>query len=161
VSSYARLAKRIQTELTDLERVQLRALDSWEHAKRAAAEQDVYLESVALNLHGLYSGLEKLFEHIARYVDHFVPTGDMWHRDVLQQMTEVREKVRPAVISQESWQFLDELRRFRHVVRNVYTFNLVPEKMQPLLAGLQDQWPQTRAELLAFADYVTALAKVS
>ena len=39
--------------------------------------------------------------------------------------------IRPAVIGPESASALDELRRFRHLVRNVYTFNLVPEKMTP------------------------------
>jgi hypothetical protein len=34
------------------------------------------------------------------------------------------ELVRPAVISKETRNTLDEYRGFRHIVRNVYSFNL-------------------------------------
>lgn len=56
---------------------------------------------------------------------------------------------------------LDEFRRFRHVVRNVYTFNLVPEKMEPLISSLSKLWPQVRAELMAFADFLEELAQAN
>lgn len=32
------------------------------------SDQDIYLDSVALNLHGFYSGLERLFELVARHL---------------------------------------------------------------------------------------------
>jgi len=70
------------------------------------------LESVALNLHGFYSGVERLFELIARRVDQNLPSGDMWHRDLLHQMTQDIRELRPAVISSERVSSLDELRRF-------------------------------------------------
>jgi len=44
----------------------------------------LYLDSAALNLHGFYSGLERLFELIARHVDGAIPSGETWHRDLLQ-----------------------------------------------------------------------------
>lgn len=56
---------------------------------------------------------------------------------------------------------LDEFRRFRHLVRNVYTFNLVPEKMENLVLTLPTLWLQLRAELLSIADYLRALADVA
>lgn len=65
--------------------------------------------------------------------------------------------VRPAVISRENADTIDEFRRFRHLVRNVYTINLVPQKMERLMERLSELWPQLRAELLAFADYLEAL----
>ena len=67
--------------------------------------------------------------------------------------------VRPAVINQNNALTLDEFRRFRHLVRNVYTMNLVPERMAGLMTALPDLWPTLRAELLAFADFLEALAQ--
>lgn len=151
------LAKRIRNEIPDLERATERALSSWARGRVTAVEQDVYLESVALNLHGFYSGLERLFELIARQVDHSLPDGDMWHRDLLLQMAS-EQSVRPAVMSQSMILVLDELRRFRHLVRNVYTFNLSPEKMKGLLDVLPGIWANLKTELLAFADFLDALA---
>jgi len=39
-------------------------------------------------------------------------------------------------------------------VRNVYTFNLVPEKVEPIVADLVKFWSQVQAEILAFADFL-------
>ena len=63
-------------------------------------------------------------------------------------------EARPAVISQNSAAIVDEFQRFRHLVRNMYTINLVPEKMEGLMDTLPEFWPTLRTELLAFADYL-------
>ena len=70
-------------------------------------EQDVYLDSVALNLHSFYSGLERLFE-IARHIDCSVPEGETWHRDLLDQMACEVADIRPAISDhQQSWGYED------------------------------------------------------
>jgi len=156
------LAERIRGEVSDLERLIQRVLQSWEGGQRSPDQQDVYLDSVALNLHGFYSWVERLFELIARHVDRDLDlaTGETWHQDLLQRMTKDIQE-RPALISGESASMLDELRRFRHLVRNIYTFNLVPEKMKPLVSSLPELWPRLRAELLAFADFLEDVAQAS
>jgi len=156
------LAERIRGQVPDLERLIQRVLQSWEGGQRSPDQQDVYLDSVALNLHGFYSWVERLFELIARHVDRDLDlaTGETWHQDLLQRMTKDIQE-RPALISGESASMLDELRRFRHLLRNIYTFNLVPEKMKPLVSSLPELWPRLRAELLAFADFLEDVAQAS
>ena len=158
---YGELAERIRGEVSDLARVIQRALHSWSRGQRLPDERDVYLESVALNLHSFYSVVERLFELIARHVDGALPTGEGWHHNLLQQMSKEIAERRPAVISPESASMLDEFRRFRHLVRNVYTFNLVPQKMEPLMAALPGLWEQVQAELSAFADFLEELAQAT
>jgi len=46
-------------------------------------------------------------------------------------------------------------------VRNVYTVNLVPDKMVGLVSALSELWPRLQAELLAFADFLDELARSS
>jgi len=46
-------------------------------------------------------------------------------------------------------------------VRNVYTVNLVPDKMVGLLSALSELWPRLQAELLAFADFLDELTRAS
>lgn len=159
--AYRELVDRIRGQITDLERVVQRVEGAWSRGKRLSEEREVYLDSVALNLHGFYSGLERLFELIARHVDRDLPGGDTWHRDLLRQMTQDMAEARPAVISSESASMLDELRRFRHLVRNVYTFSFAPEKMEPLVSTFPELWPQVRAELLAFADFLEELSRAN
>ena len=158
-SFYRELAERISGEAPELERVVQRASRAWLQAQRTP-EEFAYLDSVAWNLHSFYSGLERLFELIARHVDRALPTGETWHRDLLQQMAQDVIDVRPAVIEPDRVPALDEFRRFRHLVRNVYTMNLVPEKIAGLMAALPELWPGLRAELQAFADFLDELAQV-
>ena len=96
---FEELVERIRGESSDWDRLVQRVLSAWNRSKSTSKEQDVYLESVALNLHGFYSGLERLFELIARRVDQNLPSGDTWHRDLLNQMAQDVRELRPAVIS--------------------------------------------------------------
>lgn len=154
---FIELIERIQGELEDLNRVIDRSEKSWQKAQSSSSEQDVYLDSVALNLHSFYSGLERLFELIARHVDSTVPDGSTWHQDLLYQMSRDIPNIRPAVISHSSRQSLGEFRRFRHLVRNVYATNLVPDKITGLMSTLPVLWPILKAELTAFCNFLKAL----
>jgi hypothetical protein len=72
-----RLAERIRAELEELDRVVARVRHARDQQQRTG--DDLYLDSVALNLHGFYAGLERLFELIATRVDGHIcpkePTG--------------------------------------------------------------------------------------
>lgn len=81
------LAERIRGEADELDRIVRRTEDVWKRLYVDIEHQDIYLDSVALNLHGFYSGIEKLFEIIANNLDKILPTGKTWHRDLLQKMT--------------------------------------------------------------------------
>jgi len=91
--------------------------------------QNALINSIALNLHGVYTGIERIFEVIAKKIDQRFPTGDKWHRDLLEQMSVDIPKVRKAVITEETRLILDELRRFRHLVRSAYSCQLDEEKV--------------------------------
>jgi hypothetical protein len=150
------LGTRMRSELIELERVLERIEEGWQRSKSSA--DDFYLDGVALNLHGFYSGLERIFELIATVVDGSKPTGQNWHQLLLHQMTEEVAGVRPAVISQSAYDQLDEYRGFRHVVRNVYTFKFDPMKVEKLVQKAPASFSQIRAELLAFADFLVQRA---
>lgn len=147
-----RVANRIRDELEELTRVLDRAQEGMRRAQQTS--DDFYWDSVALNLHGLYAGLERLFEIIAATIDGNVPQSANWHQVLLEQMATEVPQVRPAVISDETQSVLDEYRGFRHVVRNVYTFRFDPVKVQRLVQRAPEAFSQTRAELLAFADFL-------
>jgi uncharacterized protein YutE (UPF0331/DUF86 family) len=91
--------------------------------------QNALINSIALNFHGVYTGIERIFEVIAKKIDQRFPTGDKWHRDLLEQMSVDIPRVRKAVITEETRLILDELRRFRHLVRSAYSCQLDEEKV--------------------------------
>jgi len=126
-----------------------RAKNGW--AKASSQNDDYYLDGVALNLHGFYSGLEKIFEKIAATIDGCVPTAANWHQELLAQMCMEIPDVRPAVISEDLRDMLEDYRGFRHVVRNVYTYHLSPEKMEKLIVKIDIVIKKLNDELLVFA----------
>jgi hypothetical protein len=93
------LASRIRHEMVELERILARMTEGWQRARRT--NDEYYLDGVALNLHGFYSGLERIFEQIAGMIDGSVPQGENWHQLLLQQMVQEEPGIRPAVISDE------------------------------------------------------------
>lgn len=156
---YGELSRRFQTEVEELDRIVKRTLRVWNQANLATIDQDVYLDSVALNLPGFYSGLERLFQLVAKHIDGHLPAGQNWHQVLLQAMGHEIVDIRPALIHIEQIDKLDEFRRFRHVVRNVYATNLIPERMSGLLEILPELWASLKAELLAFAGFLEQLAQ--
>ncbi len=146
------VANRIRSELIELEEVVRRVEEGWKRAERSG--DGYYLDGVALNLHGFYSGLERIFEVTALNVDGRKPEGENWHQELLRQMSTEILEMRPAVISETCSGALNEYRGFRHVVRNIYTYNFDSVKMRKLVEGAPGLFNQVRAELLAFADFL-------
>lgn len=150
---YLALISRIDEELTEINILVKKITTGWRMGKQSN-DETYYMDSVALNLHGFYSGIERIFELIAKEIDENVPEGNSWHQDLLIQMKTEIKKVRPAIISRDTYQKLDEYRGFRHVVRNVYTFNLSYKRIQPLVEDINEVYSQLKEELVNFSDFI-------
>lgn len=153
--TYLAVAGRIRRELQELAQVVERTSNIWQKASRT--NDDYYVDATALNLHGFYAGIERIFEIIADRVDRTKPAGANWHQELLHQMASEIPSVRPPVLGLPVRDRLDRYRGFRHVVRNVYTFNLDPEQVEVLVRQLQPTMEQVSKELLAFADLLEKL----
>lgn len=144
------LKERIDAELCNVERAAQRALGAWEEASHNTKQKDYYLDSVALNLHSFYNGLERIFSVIARQLDPVFPSGDHWHRDLMEQMSREVPESRPAVLSDEAIDVLSEFLAFRHVVRGIYAFELEEERLDSLVALLPEAMSGVKEELERF-----------
>jgi hypothetical protein len=155
MSDYAALASRVRIELQDVNHNVRRALEL--SAKARTSGDDGYWDGVALNLHGFYTGVEHIFEDIARTLEQSVPSGSGWHVDLLTQMSGEIEGIRPAVISQATRNALDEFRGLRHVVRNVYAFNLRSARLNELMLNLPACFDAVQGDLLEFAQFLESV----
>lgn len=90
---------------------------------------------------------------IAENLDETTPVGDNWHQELLRQMTVDIPKIRPAVMDGDLRSKLDDYRAFRHIVRNVYAHNFLPEKMKPLVDNLDDVYSKTEEKLKKFLHF--------
>jgi hypothetical protein len=89
-----------------------------------------------------YTCIETILFRIARaFENHLDP--NQWHKELLRKMRIDVPNIRKAVLSRNSYQLLDELRRFRHFKRYYYDFDydwnrldylrLIYEKLCPLI----------------------------
>jgi hypothetical protein len=153
---YRSVAARIRQELPELDRVARRASRAW--ASASADPEDLYVDATALNVHGFYAGLERIFTLVAERIDGSLPGGPNWHQDLLRQMTAEMPGVRAAVLSPDLFPTLDRYRGFRHVVRNVYAYVLDPRLVAVLIDDLPEASESVRVQLAAFADGLEAIA---
>jgi len=147
--------KQIRDELAQIDRIVSDVRSDWDGFLRKG--DDVYLKSVAYDLHGFYTGLERIFQSIADTIDDHLPSGENWHKDLLFQMGKEITNVRPAVLSEEAVALLEEYLRFRHRVRNIYSFNLIPERIKGLVERLPIIHGQVKLNLKDFAEFLENL----
>ncbi len=107
-------------------------------ASKRLDDNATWMESVvvAYTLHNAYSLMENYFLRVAKFFENEI--GDAsWHKDLLQRMTVRIEGTRPALLTPEEAEAIDELRGFRHLYRNLYERQIQPEKV----AALQARFP--------------------
>ncbi len=144
------LADRIAGELDEVQRITRHIQKDWQKYVRTA--DDGYLKATAFDLHSFYTGLGRFAETLGGRL----PVGEGWHKLLMNQMALEIQDIRPAVISEATLELLDEYLRFRHLVRNVYSFNLLPEKVQSLVEKLPIVLDQTTQEVSAFVNLFLA-----
>ena len=154
-SDYMALSGRVRQSLQDLVHVVDRSELMMKKARQSG--DDCYLDGTALNLHAFYTGIERILEDIARTVDNTVPRGPEWHRDLILQVAAEVSTVRPPVIGQATRFCLDEFRGFRHIVRNVYTFNLKSTRLKELTDKVRECYLDFEQDLIRFIAFLEQL----
>lgn len=129
---------RAQKELINKLLEEIRTVDASNEATT------VYL---AYLLHNLYCALEDLFLEIMRTFENRVEDPARYHREILKRMVIEVPKIRPKILSSESYQMLDELRGFRHIFRHSYSYSLTPEKIRNLKQSLLAAWDRIEKDI--------------
>ena len=115
--------------------------------REAAAEVD----SLAYQLHNLYSAFEQVFEEVARFFENRIDEV-RYHTDLIRRMQLEIRGIRPALLSEATASDLGELRRFRHLFRHAYATDLDPTKVVKLAAkvpGIRSAFDQDFERFLA------------
>lgn len=86
-----------------------------------------------------------------------MPSGPEWHRDLLFQMSGAITDVRPPVLGDETRACLDAYRGFRHVVRNVYTYNPDARRVRELAVELNDCLSRVAADVAMFTVFLDTM----
>lgn len=110
---------------------------------------------IAYHLHVIYGLFENLFIRIAANFGNHIEDSTQWHALLLKRMSLNVPDVRPAVICQETYLMLDELRRFRHLFRNAYVLKFNPDKLRLVVKDarhLEELYPTDMAAFQRFLD---------
>lgn len=116
----------IRDDLAEIDRHQQSLAKALEHTRQSSDEllKGFHTAGLAALVESIYTGSERVLNLIAREVDGApIPKSESWHRDLLARgRSSFGDRV--AVISPETAELLDHLRKFRHKVRNDYSLNL-------------------------------------
>lgn len=159
ISRYQVLSARIATELEQIRHAADRATAALRTNAAGEADRKFHVDSAALNLHAFYSGIEHLFEVIARELDGALPQGPAWHRELLRQMAMEIPGARPAVLRPTTQSALEEYLRFRHLVRNVYAWEFAPDKLAVLVDRLPAALHDLEVDLARFREFLNAASR--
>lgn len=148
----------IETELTRLERLAQGIKQVRSAIQREPEQAATFYESLALKLHNFYTGCERISQLIISELNGSIPSGYDWPKRLLERMSIERED-RPAVISPSTAQKLQEYLGFRHIVRNLYGFELDPERIDRLVANQEPIWKQFAQEVRSFINWLQNLSE--
>ena len=148
------LIRRISDERNKIEETIGKIAERLEKIKTAPAEYREEIETtITKNLVDCYRGMENIFRRVALDVDLRMPDGSRWHKELLTQMTEPQTERQP-VISQETFQVLEELLEFRHVFNNIYGEELVYEQTERNAKQVGELFNRLSKELNTFIAYL-------
>lgn len=100
------------------------------------------LTAIAAALHNADNGIEDVLLGIAKDVDGAAPTGDTSHQNLLDQMRAQIPGLRPAVLDDELYVSLMELKGFRHRVRHNHGFDHDAGRTEQNRALMQATFPK-------------------
>lgn len=160
MNGFARLKSEIKSELAEISRVVDKIpvlLARLEGGTDDEVAHSAMVDSVAANMHGFYTGAEKIFQMIAGETKEGVPSSPDWHARLLRAMASPIENVRPAVLREQTRGLLDEYLRFRHVFRYAYVFRLDAARLIELGRGVRPAFEALTADLEGFARFLDEL----
>ncbi|MGD1853199.1 MAG: hypothetical protein ACFB2W_03020 [Leptolyngbyaceae cyanobacterium] len=94
-------------------------------------ETPAQLDSVAYQIHNLCCSIEDLLKLIASAFENQIGTTGEWHRVLLLRLSQPVEGIRPAFLSEETFDLLNQLRSFRHMFRHAYGTDIQLRQLEP------------------------------
>jgi predicted nucleotidyltransferase len=100
--------------LAQLELIKRIAAQLEQRAAGLRSDDIIRLESVAYQIHNLYNAVEDLLKIVATYFENNITDTAQYYTALLKRMNQIIPKIRPALISEETFVILNGLRGFRH-----------------------------------------------
>lgn len=90
--------------------------------EKDAENRDSHIKAIALTLHSIYTGYEKILEVLIKGIDGDLPSSMDFHTALIKRASYEIPEVRPRIISEETLHAFNILRGYRHRLRRIYTY---------------------------------------
>lgn len=112
----------------------------------------------ALKAQQFYSAIEDLLKQIAKGFENHIEGLSSDHKGLLIRLNTKIPNIRPSLISDKSFRFLDHIRSFRHFIRHAYDCELEEKELVKIQEELRKEFPNLRADFNTFKAFVQELA---
>jgi len=153
------LISEIKDELRLLDELVTDIIETANKIPASRPRKRIYEESLALKLHNFYTGYERIFQKIADDLNGGVPRSWDWHKRLLKSMSLHIEHIRPPVISKDTAKLLEEYLAFRHIIRNIYGFEIDSERLKSLIEKVCLTHERLRKEISGFIRFLKELIR--
>ena len=112
----------------------------------------------AMRVQQFYTALEDLLKQIAKSFENHIDTMSNFHKELLSRMNTEIPKIRPAVLSHQSFLFLDKIRAFRRFVRHAYDCELDENELLLIQKKTEQELTHLESDLQNFRSYIQKLS---
>ena len=112
------------------------------------------IDSSGYWMHNLYCAFEDLFKQVSAFWENHLSADGDYHVNLLKRMLINIKGIRPSLLSTESYEYLNELRGFRHVFRHAYSYGLDDERVAYLIRKTISKKEMILADLSKFRDKI-------
>ncbi|MEX2445274.1 MAG: hypothetical protein WD492_16875 [Alkalispirochaeta sp.] len=153
---FERLIAELQSDVRDLRVVLGENSRAWERIEHGADDR---LDWAALGytIHNVYGVIENYCLRVAKFFENGLE-GSAWHKELLHRMTLEIGTLRPALLTEDTYLLIDELRSFRHLFRNLYARPLDPDRTRLVQAKVG---PAVKAFEDAHSAFVAKLEQIA
>ncbi|MDG2989753.1 hypothetical protein L3556_02205 [Candidatus Synechococcus calcipolaris G9] len=106
-----------------------------------------------------YTCIETLLLRISRLFENHLDS-EQWHKELLRKMHIEIPGIRKAVLSQETYELLDELRRFQHFKRYYYDFKYDWSRLDFLRNVYERVFPLVKNDMEEYVTFLMGQAQV-
>jgi len=153
---FERLIAELQSDVRDLRVVLGENSRAWKRIEHGADDR---LDWAALGytIHNVYGVIENYCLRVAKFFENGLE-GSAWHKELLHRMTLEIGTLRPALLTEDTYLLIDELRSFRHLFRNLYARPLDPDRTRLVQAKVG---PAVKAFEEAHSAFVAKLEQIA
>ena len=112
----------------------------------------------AMRVQQFYTAIEDLLKQIAKSFENHIDTMTNFDKEILARMNTEVPKIRPAVISHQTFVFLDKLRAFRHFVRHAYDCELDQKELNLIQKKIKQEYSLLENDIHHFRSFIQNLS---